>query len=97
MWQRAWAASSRVLEALQRFQDLDAVPLRFLALLAIGFHDLLGGARQEIGIGELGVDALDVGLDLQALLLEPRALSREIDDMAANSPAVRQRTRRSRL
>ena len=61
-----------------------------------------GALAHEVRIAELGIDALDVGVDLGDLLLQPRLLGRDVDDAlerqrrdlaahdaAAPSPAAR--------
>src|SRR5262249_22128933 len=49
--------SRRAFEARERFVDLEATRLGFFALLALAFDHILRRARDEVGIGELGVDA----------------------------------------
>src|SRR5262249_37043578 len=55
--------SRRALEARERFVDLEAARLGFLAPLALAFDHILRRARDEVGIGELGVDAGDIGFN----------------------------------
>src|SRR5262249_41259885 len=64
--------SRRALEARERFVDLEAARLGFFALLALAFDYVLRRARDEVGIGELGVDAGDVGFNARHFLLEAR-------------------------
>src|SRR5262249_37028197 len=45
--------SGGALEPLERLDDLGAVLLGLLALLALAFQHLLDGARGEVGVGEL--------------------------------------------
>src|SRR5262249_22493627 len=71
--------SRRALEARERFVDLEAARLGFFALLALAFDYVLRRARDEVGIGELGVDAGDVGFNARHFLLEARFLGGEID------------------
>src|SRR5260370_4358096 len=69
----------RAFETRERFVDLCPARFGLLALLALAFDHILRSAGDEIGIGELGIDAGDIGFDARHLLLEPRFLSREID------------------
>src|SRR6516162_5751117 len=69
----------RALEARERFVDLEAARLSFFALLALAFDHILRRAGDEVGIGELGVDAGDVGVDARHFLLEARFLGGEVD------------------
>src|SRR5262249_6996487 len=55
--------SRRALEPRERFVDLEAARLGCFALLALAFDYVLRRARDEVGIGELGVDAGDVGFN----------------------------------
>src|ERR1700737_287198 len=60
---RAAGASHCALQPLQCLQDLGSTAFGFLALLAFAIDDLFGRAFHEVRIAELGVDALDVGVD----------------------------------
>src|SRR5215831_980134 len=71
--------SRRALEARERFVDLEAARLGFFALLALAFDHVLRRAGDEVGIGELGVDAGDVGFNARHFLLEARFLGGEVD------------------
>src|SRR5215471_14778947 len=71
--------SRRALQARERFVDLEATRLGFFALLALAFDHILRRAGDEVGIGELGVDAGDVGFNARHFLLEARFLGGEID------------------
>src|SRR5262245_51013216 len=73
-------SSRRALQPLQCLVDLEPPCLRLLTLLALAFDHLLRRALDEVGIGELGIDAGDVRLDPRHLLLERRLLGGEIDD-----------------
>src|SRR6266581_559547 len=73
------AYSRRALEARERFVDLEAARLGFFALLALAFDHVLRRAGDEVGIGELGIDARDVGLDARHFLLEACLLGGKID------------------
>src|SRR5579871_4861892 len=64
--------SSGTLEPLERLEDLLLARQRLVAFLALAVDHLLGRAGEEIGVVELAVDPLDVGLDLAELLLQPR-------------------------
>src|SRR4249920_3249112 len=70
--------SCRAFQPLQRLDDLAAAAFRLLALLALAIDHLFGRAPHEVGIAELGVDPLDVGVDLAELLLEPRLLGCDV-------------------
>ena len=52
---------------------------RFAPLLVLGDH-LLGGAGEEIGVGELRLDLGDLALLLGDLLAEPRAFGGDVED-----------------
>src|SRR5262245_10018779 len=71
--------SRRALKARERFVDLEPARLRLLALLALAFDHVLRRARDEVGIGELGVDARDIGFNARHFLLEARFLGSKID------------------
>src|SRR5262249_13862574 len=71
--------SRRAFEARERFVDLEATRLGFFALLALAFDHILRRAGDEVGIGELGVDARDVGFNARHFLLEARFLGGEVD------------------
>src|SRR5579871_5549772 len=58
------------LQPLQRLGDLLQLQHRLLALLPVGFHDVLVGIGKELRIAELGVDALDLGLGSRPGLFE---------------------------
>src|SRR4051812_9817940 len=53
-----------------------------LATLALLLDDLLGRARDEGGVAELGVDPGDLVAEFLDLLLQPRTLGLEVDDLA---------------
>src|SRR5262249_26857697 len=72
-------SSRRAFEARERFVDLEPARLGFFALLALAFDHILRRARDEVGIGELGVDARDIGFNARHFLLEARFLGGEID------------------
>src|SRR5258708_1645391 len=61
--------SLRAFQPFQRFDDLGSALHRLLTLLALAVDHLLRRASNEVGIGELGVDAGDVGIDTRQLLL----------------------------
>src|SRR3954469_363160 len=67
-------------EPRQRFLDLALARFRGLAALALLVDDLLRRSREEIGVRELGVDLVDIGSELAALLVEARGLGAEVDD-----------------
>src|SRR5262245_14391200 len=69
----------RAFEPLERFVDLEPARFGLFAFLALAFDHILRRARDEIGIGELSIDAGDVGFDPCHLLLEPGLLGGEID------------------
>src|SRR5262249_47821483 len=71
--------SRRALEARERLVALEATRLGFFALLAFAFDHVLRRARNEVGIGELGVNAGDVGSNARHFLLEARFLGGKID------------------
>src|SRR5882757_11117081 len=71
--------SSRAFEPLQSLVDLQAARLGLLAFLALAFDHVRGRAPDELGIGELGVDAGDVGLHPRQLFLQARFLGRDVD------------------
>src|SRR5882724_3290823 len=72
--------SCRAFQPLQRLEDLYAALRRLFTLLALAVDDLFRRALDEVGIAELGVDALDVGLDFVDFLFQPRLLRRDVDD-----------------
>src|SRR5262249_25000334 len=76
----ATLALDRALEPLHRFDDLGPPGLRFLTLFALAIDDLFRRTLEKIGLGELGIDALDVGVDLGHLFLQPCSFGCEIDD-----------------
>ena len=67
-------------EPRQRLLDLALARLRGVAALALLVDDLFRRTREEIGIGELHVDLVDVAGELGALLVEARHLGLEVDD-----------------
>src|SRR5215216_602217 len=69
-------------EAFQRRAEAGAGLLGLLAALALLLDDLLGRARDEGGVAELGVDLRDLVAELLDLLLQARALGLEVDDLA---------------
>src|SRR5262250_356228 len=76
---RCYGSSRRAFEARERFVDLRPARLGLLALLALAFDYILRRPGNEVGIGELGIDASDIGFDPRHLLLEARFLGGEID------------------
>src|SRR4030081_397027 len=74
---REW--SSGAFEPLQRLVDLLAARLRLVTLLALAFDHVLGRAGDEIGVGELRIDAGNVGLHPRQFFLQPRSLGRNVD------------------
>src|SRR6185436_19413508 len=70
------------LQAFQCRAEAGAGLLGLLAALALLLDDLLGRARDEGGVAELGVDLGDLVAKLLGLLLQPRALGLEVDDLA---------------
>src|SRR5262245_65246087 len=71
--------SRSAFQALERLVDLEPAPLGFFALLALTLDHILRRAGDEIGIGEFGIDAVDVGFDPRHLFLQPRFLGGKID------------------
>src|SRR6266498_4692674 len=71
--------SRRAFQALERFIDLEPARLGLFALLALAFDHVLRRAGDEVGIGELGIDARDVGLDARHFLFEAGLLGGKID------------------
>ena len=67
----------RVLQPLQRFENLRLPRLGGLALFLFFLDDFFRRVGDEFLVGELGVDALDVGLGLGQFLVEPRLLRRK--------------------
>src|SRR5215207_7907195 len=67
-------------EPRQRLLDLAAARRCGVAALALLVDDLFRRTRQEIGIGELHVDLVDVAGELGALLVEACHLGLELDD-----------------
>src|SRR5262249_35160314 len=71
--------SGRPLQAIERLVDLEPPRLGFFALLALALDHIFWRAGDEIGIGELGIDAGNVGFDPRHPLLQPRFLGGKID------------------
>ena len=67
------------LEPLQRLENLGFSCRGRLALFFFLFDDFFRRVGDELLVGKLGVDALDVGLGLGQFLVEPRFLCRKID------------------
>src|SRR5712671_1263747 len=71
--------SAHSFEPLQRLDNLLFARLGLFALFLFLFDHLFRRARDEIRVAELGVDAGNVSLGLCDLLLEARALGRNVD------------------
>src|SRR5947208_2565368 len=69
----------RVLQPLQRFENLGLACHRRLALFLFFLDDLFGRVGHEFLVAELGVDPLDVGVGLDDFLVEPGLFGREVD------------------
>src|SRR5215208_8416837 len=67
-------------EPRQRLLDLALARLGGVAALALLVDDLFRRTREEIGVGELHVDLVDVAGELGALLVEACHLGLEVDD-----------------
>src|SRR5882672_8715092 len=71
--------SRRVLQPLQRLENLLFPRNGSLALLFLFLDDLVRRVGDELLVGEFGVDALDVGVGLGDFLVEPGLFGGEID------------------
>src|SRR6478736_4895134 len=69
----------RVPQSLQRLDDLGLAGHGRLALFLFFLDDLFRRIGDEFLVAELGVDALDVGVGLGDLLVEPNFFGREIN------------------
>src|SRR6266436_5270330 len=70
--------SRRVLQPLQRLENLLFLRNSSLALLFLFLDDLVGRVGDELLVGEFGVDALDVGVGLGDFLVEPGLFYRQV-------------------